>query len=63
MLSAAFRNACRVRNSPFALANFKQVEEARHHKHLLDVVVDVLNDDLAALGCCLLADGQEQAQT
>ena len=47
---------------PEVLSDFKQVVETCHHKHLLDVIADVLDDDLAALGSGLLADGQQQAQ-
>ena len=37
--------------------NLKKVVETGHHENLFDVVADVLDDDLAALGRRLLADG------
>lgn len=40
----------------------EEIIEPRHHKHLLDVVVDVLHNDTAAFCRCLLADGQQQTK-
>ena len=45
------------------LSDFKQVVEACQHKHFIDVITNVRDDDLATLGSGLLADGQQQAQT
>lgn len=47
----------------FVSANGEEVEETSHHEHLLDVIVDVLNNNASTLGSNLLTDGKEKAQT
>ena len=55
---------CKSRWYEFTVsANFEQVEETCHHEYFLDVVIDMLNDDLATLGSSFLAERQKQAQT
>ena len=45
------------------IPDLEQVEETCHHKHLADLLVDVLDDHLASLCRCLLADGEEEAES
>ena len=40
-----------------------EIEEACHHKHLLNLFVDIDDYYLASLGLSFLTDGEEEAQT